>query len=150
MLRSACGNRSSSGPEHADAQALGGIAQIAEIGTVALPIGAPTGMARCLRIDLPLMISIYDIIPREPPSPPNPRADLCGAGPCRSAWRDIEALLRAARAEISEGAGSRVFVASAGGRAVFHRPHPGPETRRGLVRAVRDFPIAAGVRRGEE
>ena len=61
-------------------------------------------------------------------------------------WHDIEALLRASGAEISEGAGSRVRVALRGVRAVFHQPHPGPETRRGLVRVVRDFLAAAGVR----
>ena len=61
-------------------------------------------------------------------------------------WGEIEALLRAAGAEIGEGAGSRVRVRMGGVRAVFHRPHPGPETRRGLVRAVRDFLAAAGVR----
>jgi hypothetical protein len=65
-------------------------------------------------------------------------------------WRDIEALLRAAGAEVREGAGSRVRIALAGVRAVFHRPHPGPETRRGLVRAVRDFLAAAGVKPEEE
>jgi len=42
-------------------------------------------------------------------------------------WDDIEGLLRAAGAEISEGAGSRVRVALSGVRAVFHRPHPTPE-----------------------
>jgi hypothetical protein len=61
-------------------------------------------------------------------------------------WRDIEALLLAVGAEVSEGSGSRVRVALAGVRAVFHRPHPGPETKRGLARAVRDFLAAAGVR----
>ena len=60
-------------------------------------------------------------------------------------WRDIEGVLRAAGAEISEGAGSRVRIALGGVRAVFHRPHLGPEARRGLVRAVRDFLAAAGV-----
>jgi hypothetical protein len=65
-------------------------------------------------------------------------------------WRDIEALLRAVEAEVSEGAGSRVRVALVGVRAVFHRPHPGPETTRGLVRAVRDFLIAAGIKPGQE
>jgi hypothetical protein len=60
-------------------------------------------------------------------------------------WSEIEALLRAVGAEISEGAGSRVRIALGGVRAVFHRPHPGPETRRGLVRAVRDLLAAAGV-----
>ncbi|MGA8382459.1 MAG: type II toxin-antitoxin system HicA family toxin [Stellaceae bacterium] len=65
-------------------------------------------------------------------------------------WSEIEALLRAAGAEISEGAGSRVRVALGGVRAVFHQPHPGPETRRGLVRAIRDFLAAAGVEAEKE
>jgi hypothetical protein len=60
-------------------------------------------------------------------------------------WSEIEALLQAVGAEISEEAGSRVRVALAGVRAVFHRPHPSPEIGRGLVRAVRDFLAAAGV-----
>jgi hypothetical protein len=65
-------------------------------------------------------------------------------------WSDIEALLRAAGAEISEGAGSRVRVALGGVRAVFHRPHPTPETGRGSVRAVRDFLAVAGVKPEKE
>jgi hypothetical protein len=65
-------------------------------------------------------------------------------------WTDIEALFRAVGAEISEGAGSRVRVALGGVRAVFHRPHPSPDTKRGAVRAVRDFLIAADVRPGKD
>ncbi|WP_119421005.1 type II toxin-antitoxin system HicA family toxin [Desertibaculum subflavum] len=60
-------------------------------------------------------------------------------------WSEIEGLFRALGAEISEGSGSRVRVALMGVRAVFHRPHPSPETKRGAVRAVRDFLMAAGV-----
>lgn len=60
-------------------------------------------------------------------------------------WRDIEAMLRAEGAEISEGAGSRVRIALHGVRAVFHRPHPHKETDRGAVRSLRRFLIAAGV-----
>ena len=60
-------------------------------------------------------------------------------------WSEIEGLLRALGGEISEGAGSRVRVALLGVRAVFHRPHPSPETKRGAVRAVRDFLAAAGI-----
>jgi hypothetical protein len=60
-------------------------------------------------------------------------------------WTDIEALFRALDAEISEGAGSRVRVALNGVRAVFHRPHPSPQTKRGTVRSVRDFLEQAGV-----
>jgi hypothetical protein len=61
-------------------------------------------------------------------------------------WNEIEALFRAAGAEITEGAGSRVRVSLGGVRAVFHRPHPSPETRRGAVRSVRDFLKAAGLK----
>ncbi len=61
-------------------------------------------------------------------------------------WADIEGLFRALDAEVSEGAGSRVRVALGGVRAVFHRPHPNPETKRSAGRAVRDFLDAAGIR----
>lgn len=61
-------------------------------------------------------------------------------------WAEIESLFRALDAEVSEGVGSRVRVALGGVRAVFHRPHPSPETKRSAVRAVRDFLDAAGVR----
>ena len=40
-------------------------------------------------------------------------------------WKDIENLLIAIGAEISEGRGSRVRIFLNGVRAVFHRPHPG-------------------------
>ena len=45
--------------------------------------------------------------------------------PVRSniAWRDIEAMLESAGAEITEGAGSRVRIVLNGVRAVFYRPH---------------------------
>lgn len=56
--------------------------------------------------------------------------DAIFAEPVRAgiAWRDIEALLLACGAEISEGSGSRVRVVLNGVRAVFHRPHPHKET----------------------
>ncbi len=60
-------------------------------------------------------------------------------------WTEIESLLVAMGADVSEGAGSRVRVVLGGVRAVFHRPHPSPDTKRGAVRAVRDFLIAAGA-----
>ena len=67
--------------------------------------------------------------------------------PVRSniAWRSIEAMLKAAGAEITEGVGSRVRIALNGVRAVFHRPHPQKETDRGAVRSMRRFLIEAGV-----
>jgi hypothetical protein len=61
------------------------------------------------------------------------------------AWRDVEAMLAAAGAEISEGAGSRVRIALNGVRAVFHRPHPHKETDKGTVRSARRFLTEAGV-----
>lgn len=60
-------------------------------------------------------------------------------------WRDIESLLVALRAEISEGRGSHVWVALNGIRAVFHRPHPEKEAGKGMVRSVREFWRNAGV-----
>lgn len=60
-------------------------------------------------------------------------------------WSDIESLFRALGAEITEGSGSRVRVALGGVRAVFQRPHPSPQTKRGAVRSVRDFLFNVGV-----
>ncbi len=67
--------------------------------------------------------------------------------PVRSSipWRDIEAMLEAAGAEISQGAGSRVRIALNGVRAVFHRPHPQKETDKGAVKSMRRFLTEAGV-----
>lgn len=60
-------------------------------------------------------------------------------------WSDIEALLKTCGAELSEGKGSRVRVVLNGVRAVFHRPHPRPETGKGMVGSVRRFLDDAGV-----
>jgi len=60
-------------------------------------------------------------------------------------WSDIEAMLEACGAEISEGKGSRVRIALNGVRAVFHRPHPQKETAKGALRSMRRFLIEAGV-----
>jgi hypothetical protein len=59
-------------------------------------------------------------------------------------WRDVEALLIALGAEISDGNGCRRRVALNGVRAVFHRPHPRKETDKGAVKSVRRFLEAAG------
>lgn len=68
--------------------------------------------------------------------------------PVRSdmAWKDIESLLKALGAEISEGNGSRVRIALNGRRAVFHRPHPQKETDKGALKSTRRFLIEAGVK----
>lgn len=52
-------------------------------------------------------------------------------------WKDIESMLRALGAEITEGRGSRVRIALRGMRAVFHRPHPKKETDKGAVKSMR-------------
>jgi HicA toxin of bacterial toxin-antitoxin, len=62
------------------------------------------------------------------------------------AWRDIESLLLACGAEISEGQGSRVRISLNGVRAVFHRPHPQKETDKGAVKSVRRFLTEAEIR----
>ncbi len=60
-------------------------------------------------------------------------------------WTDIENLLVACEAEISEGRGSRVRIVLNEVKAVFHRPHPRKETDKGTVRAMRRFLTEAGV-----
>lgn len=61
-------------------------------------------------------------------------------------WRDIENLLRALGATITEGNGSRIRVILNGVPTVFHRPHPRPNAGKGVVKAVRIFLIDAGVK----
>ncbi len=60
-------------------------------------------------------------------------------------WADVEKLLAALGAEITEGSGSRVRVALGGVRAVFHRPHPRRETDKGALKSMRRFLRAAGI-----
>jgi hypothetical protein len=60
-------------------------------------------------------------------------------------WRDVESLLLACGAEVTEGRGSRVRIALSGVRAVFHRPHPQKETDKGAVVSMRRFLTEAGV-----
>ncbi len=60
-------------------------------------------------------------------------------------WVDVENLLVACGAEITEGRGSRIRVAIHGVRAVFHRPHPQKEASKGLVKSLRNVLIEAGI-----
>jgi hypothetical protein len=73
--------------------------------------------------------------------------ELIFAEPTRAhvRWSDIESLLQALGGEVTEGAGFRVRVRLGRSMAVFHRPHPSPETDRGALKAVRRFLISAGV-----
>jgi hypothetical protein len=61
-------------------------------------------------------------------------------------WTAIESLIRALGGEISQREGSRVATRLNGVIAVFHRPHPRPETKKGAVEAVRQFLFSAGVK----
>ena len=67
--------------------------------------------------------------------------------PIRSniAWSDIESMLIAYGAELSEGNGSRVRIAFNGVRAVFHRPHPQKEIDKGALNSMRRFLMEAGI-----
>ena len=71
--------------------------------------------------------------------------------PVRSniSWRDIEGMLVALGAEVSEGQGLRIRIVLRGVRAVFHRPHPQKETEKGAVMSMRRFLTEAGVKNNE-
>jgi hypothetical protein len=60
-------------------------------------------------------------------------------------WADVEALLVACGAQLTEGKGSRVRIALNGVRAVFHRPHPRKETDKGALLSMRRFLTEAGI-----
>jgi len=60
-------------------------------------------------------------------------------------WASIESLIRALGGEVIEREGRRVAARLNGVTAVFHRPHPRPETKKGAVEAVRQILIHAGV-----
>jgi hypothetical protein len=64
-------------------------------------------------------------------------------------WNDVETMLIALGAEVSEGSGSRVKVVLKEIRAVFHRPHPEKETDKGVIKSVRRFLTEAGVTNDE-
>jgi intein-encoded DNA endonuclease-like protein len=65
-------------------------------------------------------------------------------------WKDIESLLKALAAEVTQGQGSRVRVKLNGIRAVFHEPHPEKETDKGAVKSVREFLLKAGIKIEQE
>lgn len=61
-------------------------------------------------------------------------------------WNDIESMLVALGAKISEGRGSRVRIELNNEDAVFHRPHPRKETDKGAIASIRRFLENAGVK----
>ena len=64
-------------------------------------------------------------------------------------WQDIEKLLEALGAELSQGRGSRIRIALNGVRAVFHRPHPRKETDKGAIISMRKFFTEAEIGENE-
>jgi hypothetical protein len=60
-------------------------------------------------------------------------------------WDDIETMLVALGAEVSEREGSRVAVVLFDEVKVFHRPHPTPDTDKGAVSSVRKWLESHGV-----
>ena len=60
-------------------------------------------------------------------------------------WADVERVLIALGAELSEGRGSRIRIALNGVRAVFHRPHPRKEIDKGALVSIRRFLTEAGI-----
>ncbi len=61
-------------------------------------------------------------------------------------WAGLEALIVALGATVTEGQGSRVRFLLNDVRAVFHRPHPAPETGKATVKDLRRFLTNAGIR----
>ena len=62
------------------------------------------------------------------------------------AWRDVESLLSALGADISEREGSRVAIVLFDEVRIFHRPHPSPKTDKGAVSTLRRWLDSHGVR----
>ena len=61
-------------------------------------------------------------------------------------WTDIVALFRELGAEIEEREGSRISVFIFNRVHVFHRPHPSPNTNKGVVARIRKLLEENGVR----
>ena len=61
-------------------------------------------------------------------------------------WDDIQKMIIALGAEITEGRGSRVRMYLNGIRAVFHRPHPQKETDKGALKSMRRYLKETGVK----
>ena len=60
-------------------------------------------------------------------------------------WDDIESLFLACGAYIEELDGSKLAVEINDTTAIFHRPHPRPDTDKGALEAVLRFLIRAGI-----
>lgn len=61
-------------------------------------------------------------------------------------WREVEALLIAGGAQMSEGSGSRIRFTIGDETLFLHRPHPSPDTKRWAIREIRQFLVNVGIR----
>jgi HicA-like toxin of HicAB toxin-antitoxin system len=61
-------------------------------------------------------------------------------------WDDVEVLLSALGAEVTEREVSRVAIYLFDEVRVFHRPHPSPDTDKGAVASIRKWLESHGVR----
>lgn len=66
--------------------------------------------------------------------------------PANVRWTDAVSLLKALGATVSNRGGSMVAVSLRNARVLFHRPHPGDEMGRGMVRKLREYLEGVGVR----
>ena len=60
-------------------------------------------------------------------------------------WRDVEVLLIALGAQVSEGRGSRVRFTLNGITLRVHRPHPSPDAKAYVIREIRTFLLDSGA-----
>lgn len=65
--------------------------------------------------------------------------------PANIKWSDIESLFSSLGAIIEEGNGSRVRIKYKNIRAVFHRPHPSPDTDKATVKDIKKLLENAGI-----
>jgi hypothetical protein len=65
--------------------------------------------------------------------------------PANIIWNEVESLLEALEANVTQESSSRVRVELNQVRAVFHEPHPQKEIDKGAFEAVRDFLESAGI-----
>jgi hypothetical protein len=60
-------------------------------------------------------------------------------------WREVESLLNAFGAKITEGNGSRKRISLNNVRAVFHEPHPRKELDKGAIKSLKSYLVISGM-----
>lgn len=65
-------------------------------------------------------------------------------------WKDVESLFNNMGARIVQGNGSRISIYLEGERRTFHKPHPGNEIKKCVIRDIRDFLKKTGVNHDEK